>query len=166
MYRYSASFRYQAGSSTKRRRVVAKVEWHPGELFPQVGLIVTNLAQPVKRLVALYNHRGICEQYIKEGTSAVKWPILRRQRRPPPAPRAGLQSRQFHADAGDAKDGGTVVADQLAREADQDRRQGREPRPLRDLSDGRGRGAATDAPGTPDVDRATAGATRTSVIER
>jgi hypothetical protein len=42
----------------------------------------------------------------------------------------GLQSRQFHADAGDAEDGGAVVADQLAREADQDRRQGREPRPL------------------------------------
>jgi hypothetical protein len=37
-------------------------------------------------------------------------PILRRQRRPPPAPRAGLQSRQFHADAGDAEDRGAVVA--------------------------------------------------------
>jgi hypothetical protein len=24
--------------------VVAKVEWHPGELYPRVGLIVTNLA--------------------------------------------------------------------------------------------------------------------------
>ena len=41
-------------------------------------------------------------------------PILRRQRGAPPAPRAGLQSRQFHADAGDAEDGGAVVADQLA----------------------------------------------------
>ena len=30
-------------------------------------------------------------------------PIIRRQRRPPPAPRSGLQSRQSHADAGDAK---------------------------------------------------------------
>jgi len=28
-------------------------------------------------------------------------PLLRCQRRPPPAPRAGLQSRQLHADAGD-----------------------------------------------------------------
>jgi hypothetical protein len=34
---------------------------------------------------------------------------------------------------------GAVVADQPAREADQDRRQGRQPRPLRDLPDGRGR---------------------------
>jgi uncharacterized membrane protein len=49
---------------------------------------------------------------------------------------------EFHADAGDAEDSGAMVADQLAREAYQDRRQGREPRPLHDLSDGRGRGAA------------------------
>jgi hypothetical protein len=46
---------------------VAKVEWHPGELYPRVGFIVTNLARPVERLVAFYNHRGTCEQYIKEG---------------------------------------------------------------------------------------------------
>jgi hypothetical protein len=44
--RYYASFRYQAGSWTKPRRVVAKVEWHPGELYPRVGFIVTNLARP------------------------------------------------------------------------------------------------------------------------
>src|SRR6478736_6345460 len=80
-----------------------------------------------------------------------------------PAPRAGLQSRQFHADAGDAEDGGAVVADQLAREADQDRRQGREPRPLHNLSDGRGRGAATDVPGNPVADRPATGATRSGM---
>ncbi len=56
--RYYASFRYQAGSWTKPRRVAAKVEWHPGELYPRVGFIVTNLARPVERLVAFYNHRG------------------------------------------------------------------------------------------------------------
>jgi hypothetical protein len=74
--RYYASFRYQAGSWTKPRRVVAKVEWHPGELYPRVGFIVTNLARPVERLVAFYNHRGTCEQYIKEGKGAVKWTRL------------------------------------------------------------------------------------------
>jgi len=74
-----------------------------------------------------------------------------------------LQSRQFHADAGDAEDGGAVVANQLVREADQDRRQGREPRPLHDLSDGRGRGATTDVPGNPDVDRPTADPTCASM---
>jgi hypothetical protein len=43
---------------------------------PRVGFIVTNLARPVERLVAFYNHRGTCEQYIKEGKAAVKWTRL------------------------------------------------------------------------------------------
>ncbi len=42
--------------------MVAKVEWHPGELYPRVGFIVTNLARPAERVVAFYNHRGTCEQ--------------------------------------------------------------------------------------------------------
>ena len=33
--RYYASFSYQAGSWNRKRRVVAKVEWHPGELCPR-----------------------------------------------------------------------------------------------------------------------------------
>ena len=74
--RFHANFTYQAGSWTKPRRVIAKVEWHPGELYPRVGFIVTNLARPVERLVAFYNHRGTCEQYIKEGKSAIKWTRL------------------------------------------------------------------------------------------
>ncbi len=37
--RFQASFSYQAGSWSKKRRAVAKVEWHPGELYPRVGLI-------------------------------------------------------------------------------------------------------------------------------
>ena len=60
----------------KPRRVVAKVEWHPGELCPRVGFIVTNLARPAERTVGFYNHRGTCEQYIKEGKGAVKWTRL------------------------------------------------------------------------------------------
>jgi hypothetical protein len=43
--RLYASFRYQAGSWSRKRRVVAKVEWHPGELYPRVVFIVTNLAR-------------------------------------------------------------------------------------------------------------------------
>src|SRR5688572_1993882 len=65
--RSHASFRYQAASWTKPRRVVAKVEWHPGELVPRVGFIVTNLSRPAERVVAFYNQRGTCEQLIKEG---------------------------------------------------------------------------------------------------
>jgi hypothetical protein len=67
---------YQAGSWNKPRRVVAKVEWHPGELYPRVGFIVTNLARPAERVVTFYNHRGTCEQYIKEGKGAIKWTHL------------------------------------------------------------------------------------------
>jgi DDE family transposase len=74
--RYYSSFSYQAGSWSKPRRVVAKVEWHPGELYPRVGFIVTNLARLAERVVAFYNHRGTCEQWIKEGKGAIKWTRL------------------------------------------------------------------------------------------
>ena len=37
------SFRYQAASWQIARRVVAKIEWHAGELFPRVNFVVTNL---------------------------------------------------------------------------------------------------------------------------
>jgi len=74
--RYYASFSYQAQSWKKPRRVVAKVEWHPGELYPRVGFIVTNLARSAERVVAFYNQRGTAEQWIKEGKSAIKWTRL------------------------------------------------------------------------------------------
>jgi hypothetical protein len=74
--RYYASFSYQALSWKKPRRVVAKIEWHPGELYPRVGFIVTNLARPAERVVAFYNQRGTAEQCIKEGKGAIKWTRL------------------------------------------------------------------------------------------
>lgn len=74
--RFYASFSYQAGSWDKKRRVVAKVEWHPGELYPRVGFIVTNLSRPAVRIVTFYNHRGTAEQWIKEGKNAIKWTRL------------------------------------------------------------------------------------------
>jgi hypothetical protein len=74
--RYYASFSYQAGSWNKKRRVVAKVEWHPGELYPRVGFIVTNLSRSAERVVVFYNQRGKAEQYIKEGKYAIKWTRL------------------------------------------------------------------------------------------
>jgi len=74
--RFYKSFRYQAASWSHSRRVVAKVEWHPGELFPRVGFIVTNLRRKSKNVVSFYNQRGTCEQWIKEGTAAIKWTRL------------------------------------------------------------------------------------------
>ncbi len=74
--RFHASFSYQAQSWKTARRVVAKVEWHPGELYPRVGFVVTNLTRPAERVVAFYNHRGTAEQWIKEGKGAIKWTRL------------------------------------------------------------------------------------------
>jgi hypothetical protein len=74
--RYHASFSYQVGSWTGPRRVVAKVEWHPGELYPRVGFIVTNMTRSAERVVAFYNQRGTAAQWIKEGKNAVTWTRL------------------------------------------------------------------------------------------
>src|SRR3546814_12553329 len=69
-------FEYQAASGDKPRRVIAKIEWHPGELFPNVGFIVTNLPMEPDRVVRFYNQRGTAEQHIKEGQYAFRWPRL------------------------------------------------------------------------------------------
>jgi hypothetical protein len=65
-------FLYQAASWKTARRVVAKVEFHAGELFPRVGFIVTNLETDSRAVVRFYNKRGTAEQWIKEGKQAVK----------------------------------------------------------------------------------------------
>jgi hypothetical protein len=70
------SFRYQAKSWDRARRVVAKVEWHAGELFPRVGFVVTDLRRSPKRVVKFYNGRGTAEQWIKDGKNALKWTRL------------------------------------------------------------------------------------------
>ena len=56
--------------------MVAKVEWHAGELFARFGFIVTNLTKQSKNVVKFYNGRGTAEQWIKEGKNAVKWTKL------------------------------------------------------------------------------------------
>lgn len=73
--RYS-SFHYRAKSWSKPRRIVAKIEFHPGELFPKIGFIVTNRSLPNERVLAFYNDRGTAEQHIKEGKYALKWTRL------------------------------------------------------------------------------------------
>ncbi len=70
------SFRYQAASWEIHRRVVAKIEWHAGELFPTVNFIVTNLRWKSSNLVKFYNKRGTAEQWIKEGKYALNWTRL------------------------------------------------------------------------------------------
>src|SRR5450759_4327817 len=69
-------FSYRAKSWTKSRRVVAKVEWHAGELFPRIGFIVTNLQRKPENVVRFYNKRGVAEGWIKEGKYALTWTRL------------------------------------------------------------------------------------------
>ena len=71
-----SEFSYQAGSWDRPRRVVAKVEWHQGELFPRVGFIVTNMSAKPEGVVHFYNGRGTTEQWIKEGKYALHWTRL------------------------------------------------------------------------------------------
>ena len=55
---------------------VAKEDWHPGELYPHVGFMATNMTRPAERVVAFYNQRGTAEQHIKEGKNSVTWTRL------------------------------------------------------------------------------------------
>ncbi len=70
------TFRYQAKSWEHERRIVAKVQWHAGELFPRIGFIVTNMNGWSKKIVRFYNKRATAEQWIKEGKHAIQWTRL------------------------------------------------------------------------------------------
>src|SRR5450759_1114354 len=69
-------FSYRAASWKSSRRVIAKVEWHEGELWARVGFIVTNMSRTPENVVHFYNKRGTCEQDIKEGKLAITWTRL------------------------------------------------------------------------------------------
>ena len=113
------SFLYQAASWKKARRVVAKVEFHFGELFPRVGFIVTNLETDSRAVVRFYNKRGTAEQWIKEGKQAVKMTRLscHRFRSNAGAPMAEpdrLQLGKPVAAAGATEEDQQLVADEFA----------------------------------------------------
>ena len=74
--RFYEDFQYQAQSREDERRVIAKIEWHPGELVPRLGFIVTNLPMDPDRVVRFCNQRGTAGQHIKEGKYAVRWTRL------------------------------------------------------------------------------------------
>jgi hypothetical protein len=89
--------------------VVAKVEWHSGELYSRVGFIVTNMTRPAERVVMFCNHRGMAEQWIKEGKNAVIWTRLSCSRFAANAVRLQLHAlaynlAQFPAHAGAAEE--------------------------------------------------------------
>jgi hypothetical protein len=63
---------YQTASWKTARRVVVKVEFQLGEMFPRVRFIVTNLWTDSRAVVRFCNKRGTAEHWIKEGKQAVK----------------------------------------------------------------------------------------------
>lgn len=73
---YYHSFDYQAKSKDHQGRVVAKVEWHQGELIPGIGCIVTNLDGGSQSVVDFNNGRGTAEKWIKNGKHAIRWTCL------------------------------------------------------------------------------------------
>src|SRR5262249_1491825 len=157
--RFHANFSYQAGTWTKPRRVIAKVEWHPGELYPR--FIVTFLQQA--RDVRAMDQGG----QRRDQVDATVVPNVRRQRGAAPASCARLQPLQFPAHAGDAGADQGLVADESEGQADQDRREGGEPRPLCYLPDGRGRHRTANVPRDFAADRgATAAATTSASVRR
>jgi hypothetical protein len=121
-------------------------------------------------IIAFYNKRGTCEQD-QEGqrhdqVDATVVPNVRRQRGAAPASCARLQPRQFPGHAGDAGADQGLVADDLDGQADQDRREGGEPRPLCYLPDGRGRHRTANVPRDFAAHRGTAAAATTSASVR
>ena len=64
---------YQAKSWSRPRRVVAKIEWHRGELCPRIGLVITNSRLPAGKVIKVYNGRGDVENRIKGGKNTLRW---------------------------------------------------------------------------------------------
>src|SRR5262245_36014813 len=147
--RFHANFSYQAGSWTKPRRVIAKVEWHPGELYPRVGFIVTNMSRPAERVVAFYNitSAGRASSGSKKARARSSGRGCRAGRLPQtrcgfsfmsclqplatPEPLWSLSSLKEKL----IKIGAKVIS------------QGHQPRPQHCLPDGRGRNPTADDPG-------------------
>ena len=63
--------RHQAEKWNKPRRVVLKIEWRVGELFPRVSFIVTKSNIEARKVVTIYSGRAEIENRIKEGKNTL-----------------------------------------------------------------------------------------------
>ena len=138
---------YRAESWDRARRVVAKVEWHRGELFPRVGFIVTNMMAGPEGVVRFYNGRGTAEQWIKEGKYALNWTRLSCHRFVANRVRLsvfvpGVQPWELPSPVMPAQGGQALVAAERAGQADQDGRPSGAALPVVDLSVIRGVGSS------------------------
>ena len=118
-------FVYQAQSWNVARRVVSKVEWHQGELFPRVGFIVTNLSYPNIGIVRFYNGRGTTgamdkRRQVRPELDEVVLPQVRGQSGQAGVVRTGLQLGQLHEKASLTGGNEALVVDQSADQDDQD----------------------------------------------
>ena len=118
-------FAYQAQSWHLPRRVVAKVEWHQGELFPRVGFIVTNLSYPPNRDSPLLQwpwHGGAVDQggQVRPELDPAFLPQVRGQPGETMAVRPDLQPGQLYEKAGVAGGYEALDSDQSSDQADQD----------------------------------------------
>jgi hypothetical protein len=91
-----------------------------------------NLSRPAERVVAFYNKRCRAgrSRPTRCGSSFMRWPTI----------------SATSCARGDARADQRLVADELEGEADQDRREGGEPRTLRRISDGGGRHPTANVP--------------------
>src|SRR5712691_5617915 len=142
------------------RRTLSARRFHRDEHEPS-GRARCCLLQQARNMRAVDQGRQRRDQM-----DALVVPDVRRQRGATSAPCARLQSRQFPAHAGDAGADQRLVADEPEGQADQDRREGREPRPLRRLPDGRGRHPTANVRGYLAIDRRTTAAATTSASVR
>ena len=146
-------FWYRAESWDRARRVVAKVEWHRGELFPRVGFIVTNMSAGPEGGSAFlqwsWDSRAVDQrgQVCAEVDSAVL-PSVRGQPGASVSVHPGVQPGELPAPVMSAQRGQALVAEERPGQADQDGRSAGAPLPAVDLSVVRGVGSSTVVSGS------------------
>ena len=154
---FFASFSYQAQSWTRPRRVVAKVEWHQGELYPRVGFIVTNLKRPPDESARSTTAAAPLSSGSARASTRCAGPGC--PATPSATMRSGCSSMPLPTTSPTScarwrcPSGRAVVTDHAAREAGQDRRPDRAARPVRGIPARRGGGAARPLRGGPAPDR-------------
>ena len=129
----------------------------PASAITRCTYSTSSVVWNARHVRAMVQGRQRCDQ-----VDAAVVPDVRGQRGAAPASRARLQPRQFLVDAGDARADQGLVADELEGEANQDRREGGEPRTLCRLPNGRGRHPTANVPGDSAAHRRTATAVTTS----
>lgn len=75
-WRFHANFTCWAASWHHALGAVAMIKWHPGEHYPRMGFVVTDLRFDTNYVAAYYDQRRTVQQWIEENRNSVKWPRL------------------------------------------------------------------------------------------